>query len=95
MWFVCTTPRPHAEARPLTHAPTTLRAKPQFAKPAPKPPTETVHGAAVPNYMKDHAAASHSAHVEIPHEGFKKPAPKPATVPVHDVPSYMLPRPGH
>ena len=54
-----------------------------------------MHGAAVPNYMKGHDSASHAVHVEIPHETFTKPAAKPATVPVHDVPSYMLPRPGH
>ncbi len=66
-----------------------------FTKPAAKAPTETVHGAAVPNYMKGQLEANHSAHVEIPHDVFHKPAAKPATVPVHDVPSYMLPRPGH
>lgn len=66
-----------------------------FHKAAAKAPTETVHGSAVPNYMKPKSEANHSAHVEIPHDVFHKPAAKPATVPVHDVPSYMLPRPGH
>jgi hypothetical protein len=66
-----------------------------FHKAAAKAPTETVNGAAVPNYMKSNNESIHSVHVEIPHETFTKPAAKPATVPVHDVPSYMLPRPGH
>jgi hypothetical protein len=66
-----------------------------FTKPAAKAPTEMVHGAAVPNYMKSNNESIHSVHVEIPHETFTKPAAKPATVPIHNVPSYMLPRPGH